>query len=112
LDYYAQEFSINGMRGPLNWYRTGELNFEDEKDLAKKFEEGFKMEIPSMYIAGTKDAALPPKMSEGMEDLFGEGKLMRREVDTSHWALWEKPEEINQYFKEFVETIVGGKSNL
>ncbi|PQE05468.1 epoxide hydrolase protein [Rutstroemia sp. NJR-2017a BBW] len=112
LDYYVEQYSINGMRGPLNWYRTGELNFEDEKDIAKKFEEGFKVEIPSMYIAGKKDAALPPKMSEGMENLFGEGKLMRREVDTSHWALWEKPEEVNQYIKEFVETIVGGKSNL
>ncbi|KAM3072018.1 hypothetical protein ACMFMF_007414 [Clarireedia jacksonii] len=113
LDYYAQEYSINGIRGPLNWYRTGELNFADEKELAKKFEEeGYKVEIPHLFIAGSKDDALPPKMSEGMEDLFGEGKLTRREVNTSHWALWEKPGEINEYIKEFVEKVVGGKSNL
>ncbi|RMZ74712.1 hypothetical protein DV737_g5811, partial [Chaetothyriales sp. CBS 132003] len=27
LDFYVQEYSRNGLRGPLNWYRTQELNY-------------------------------------------------------------------------------------
>ncbi|KAA8564092.1 hypothetical protein MFRU_032g00670 [Monilinia fructicola] len=116
LDHYAEQYAINGIRGPLNWYRTGELNFEDEKELAELFhkEDGtaYKVEIPTMFIAGSRDAALPPAMGEGMKQWFGEGKLRREEVDSSHWALWEKPEEINAYVKDFVLGVVGGKSHL
>lgn len=114
LDHYAEQYAINGIRGPLNWYRTGELNFEDEKEMAEEFhkENGRKVEIPTMFIAGLRDAALPPAMGEGMEKWFGEGKLRREEVESSHWALWEKPEEVNAYIKDFVLKIIGGQSHL
>ncbi|KAF7857256.1 hypothetical protein EAF04_009497 [Stromatinia cepivora] len=112
LDHYAEQYAINGIRGPLNWYRTGELNFEDEKDIAVLFQEkGVKVDIPTMFIAGSRDAALPPAMSEGMEKWFGEGKLKKAEVDSSHWALWEKSQEVNALIGEFLETL-GGKSHL
>ncbi|ESZ90197.1 epoxide hydrolase [Sclerotinia borealis F-4128] len=114
LDYYAEQYAIHGIRGPLNWYRTGELNFEDEKEMAELFhaENGYKIEIPTMFIAGTRDAALPPVMSEGMAKWFGEGKLRKEEVDSSHWALWEKSEEVNSHIKDFLLKIVGGQSHL
>jgi soluble epoxide hydrolase/lipid-phosphate phosphatase len=111
MDFYVQSYARNGMRGPLNWYRTQPLNYEDEKDLAKEFEQGYKVEQPTLFIAGLKDAALPPKMSVGMEKYFK--SLVKKEVDTQHWALWEKPDEVNAYIKEFlVEQIGSGKSNL
>lgn len=116
LDHYAEEYARNGIRGPLNWYRTGELNFEDEKELAGLFHTGdesaYKIQIPTMFIAGTRDAALPPAMGDGMPKWFGEGKLRREEVNSSHWALWEKAEEVNGFVKEFVLGVVGGKSHL
>ncbi|THV46014.1 hypothetical protein BGAL_0426g00010 [Botrytis galanthina] len=114
LDHYAEQYAINGIRGPLNWYRTGELNFEDEKELAEEFhkENGYKVEIPTMFIGGSRDAALPPTMAENMQQWFGEGKLRKEEVDASHWALWEKPEEVNAYVKDFLTKVVGGQSHL
>ncbi|CAD6444870.1 abb6aaf1-f476-46d4-a58b-5d68de6db473 [Sclerotinia trifoliorum] len=113
LDFYADQYAINGIRGPLNWYRTGELNFEDERELAPLFhEKGLKVDIPTMFVAGSKDAALPPAMGDGTENWFTEGKLKKREVNTSHWALWEKPEEVNGYIAEFLEETFGGKSHL
>jgi pimeloyl-ACP methyl ester carboxylesterase len=113
LDFYASRYAIHGMRGPLNWYRTGPLNFEEEKELAAELEknEDWKFEIPVLFIAGSRDAALPPSVSEGMDIWFGD--LTRAEVDTSHWALWEKPAEVNQYIKEFLTQKVGPtKANL
>jgi hypothetical protein len=29
-------------------------------------------------------------------------KLVRAEVDTYHWALWEKPDEVNRHIKDFL----------
>jgi soluble epoxide hydrolase/lipid-phosphate phosphatase len=99
VDFYVKRYAIHGMRGPLNWYRTQELNFEDEKEMAKNVE-GFKFMIPFLFIAGTRDAALPPAISQGMDKWFD--SLTRREVNTSHWALWEKPEEVNEHIREFL----------
>jgi pimeloyl-ACP methyl ester carboxylesterase len=107
LDFYAKEYAKNGMHGPLNWYRTGELNFEDDRGIVEKFDEDkeFKFEIPVLFVAGSRDAALPPRISLAMDRWFK--NLKRGEVDTSHWALTEKPAEVNQYLKDWLEEIKG-----
>jgi soluble epoxide hydrolase/lipid-phosphate phosphatase len=61
--------------------------------------------MPFLFIAGTRDEALPPSMSSGMDKYFR--SLTRGEVNASHWALWEKPEEVNQYIKEFLFGTAG-----
>ena len=83
----------------IQWYRTGKLNYEDEKALNMDWSK-FKFQMPFMFIGGTKDAALPPAMSKNMDQYFR--SLTRGEVNASHWALWEKPDEVNQYIKEFL----------
>jgi pimeloyl-ACP methyl ester carboxylesterase len=104
LDFYAQRYAIHGMHGPLNWYRTGKLNFEDEREMAAKVEkEGYQFDMPVLLIAGSKDAALPPRLNVGMEKWFR--SLTKGEVNTGHWALWEKPAEVNRFIAEWL----GGK---
>ncbi|KAI9049969.1 hypothetical protein LZ554_006116 [Drepanopeziza brunnea f. sp. 'monogermtubi'] len=98
------------MRGPLNWYRTQELNFEDEKPMAAEMA-GFRFDVPTLFIAGARDDALPPSMSAGMDKWFR--SLTRGEVDANHWALWEKPAEVNRYIEEFLAgQISAGKASL
>jgi soluble epoxide hydrolase/lipid-phosphate phosphatase len=103
MDFYVKRYAIHGLHGPLNWYRTQELNFEDEKELANKME-GFKFKIPFLFIAGSRDTALPPSISRGMDKWFE--SLVRKEVDTNHWALWEKPAEVNQHIQEFLVNVI------
>lgn len=33
-------------------------------------------------------------------------RLSRKQVDASHWALWEKPEEVNSILKTWIKEIV------
>lgn len=99
MDWYVKQYAIHGMQGPLNWYRTGELNHADEVDFAAKLD-SLKFEMPVLFICATKDDALPPAMSKGMETWFK--NLSRGEVEANHWALWEKPAEVNQYIREFL----------
>jgi pimeloyl-ACP methyl ester carboxylesterase len=104
MDYYVQEYSRNGLHGPLNWYRTGELNFEDEKGMVAFWEEGGKLEIPVLYVAGRKDNALPPSLGAGMGRFCSD--LRKGEVEAGHWALWEKPQEVNAFIGEWLSDVV------
>ncbi|KAE8454335.1 hypothetical protein EG329_005260 [Mollisiaceae sp. DMI_Dod_QoI] len=106
VDFYAEKFERNGMRGPTNWYRIGELNFEDEKPMADSGEE-IMFQMPFLFITAKNDAALPPSLSQGMDRWFR--SLTRGQVDATHWALWEKPAEINQYLEEFLVGQIGAR---
>ena len=70
------------------------------------------IEIPTLFIQAAKDAALPPALSVGMEKYFS--YLTKRNVQTSHWALWEAPEQLNDMIKHWLEAtaFAGGKSSL
>ncbi|KAK3942962.1 alpha/beta-hydrolase [Diplogelasinospora grovesii] len=105
--FYVQEYERHGMRGPLNWYRTGKINFEEELELVK--DGRVRVTVPGLIIAASKDGALPPSMSVGMEKHFDKG-LTKREVNASHWALWEAPAGVNKYIGEFLEGVLKGES--
>lgn len=109
LQFYTDEYSRKGLRGPLNWYRTRKLNFDDELE-AGWAEKGTGLVCPTLFVQATNDAALPPAMSEGIERYFGEGLLWRREVASHHWCLWAATEEVNRLIKEFVEVQVGERA--
>lgn len=111
LDFYAKQYAIHGMHGPTSWYRNGPANFEDEKELAAKMEKGgVQFEMPVLFVAGKRDGALPPALSGGMERWFR--SLTRGEVDASHWALWERPAEVNRFIREWLEGNISTKPNL
>ena len=64
-----------------------------------------------MFITATRDSVLKPEMAAGMGKLIPD--LRTKEVDASHWALWERPAEVNGYVKDWFEEVVfAPKSNL
>jgi len=120
MDYYVGEYARHGVNGPLNWYRNREDNYMNEwrdffdsgrksnaqaaKDLT------FQQEV--LFVLATKDTALQSFMAEKMAERIP--KLTRREVHTSHWALWEKPEDCNRLIGEWLHEKVfktGGPSS-
>jgi pimeloyl-ACP methyl ester carboxylesterase len=114
IEFYAQEYARHGLRGPLNWYRTGELNhldnlrlfFENGKNLDRKI--GIEQE--SFFLLATKDVALQPWMAKNMGRSIP--RLTRREVDAGHWCMWEKPEEVNAHIGEWLKTKVFKEAKL
>ncbi|KAF7504089.1 hypothetical protein GJ744_002854 [Endocarpon pusillum] len=116
LEYYASEFSRNGLHGPCNWYRTREINWEDEWEYLFRFDEVKerpRLEQEVLFVLATKDGALRPEMARHMVE-GGEGaeatlpRLRRREIKAGHWALWERPMEVNEVIKEWVEEVIFG----
>ncbi|KAF4553450.1 Alpha/beta hydrolase fold-containing protein 21 [Elsinoe fawcettii] len=106
MEYVVDQYEKKGLHGPLNWYRTRKVNFEDEQNLPKK-----KLEQPVLYILANKDNILTKELSAGMERSVP--NLIRKEVTAGHWALWQASDEVNSHVKEWLETVVlSAKSNL
>lgn len=102
VDFYADEYVKNGMRGPLCWYKTNKVNFDEERPL---LEQGrTKVTVPALMVVATRDAALPPAMSANMDALCTD--LTKKEVNATHWALWEAAADTNKHISEFVEGIL------
>lgn len=108
MEYYAGEFARNGMRGPTNWYRASKINREDELELVGKGPEALKIKVPTLFVAATKDLALPPGMAAGMDKWVDD--LTKVEVNATHWLLWEAPEEFNGHLKAWLEKSVLGRA--
>lgn len=111
LDSYVETFLADPFNRTLNWYRTGELNWEDEKVfVADGAAFTAKYAQPGLYIGGTQDAALPPVLSTGMETYFD--SLSRGEVDGGHWIMLDHPEEVNGFVGNWLTGSVLGNMTI
>jgi len=105
VEYYADQYRKNGIDKPLNWYRNRLANFKEEKDLPTKVQQ------PTLFVLAAKDDILTRDLAAGIGRYIP--NLIRREVSTSHWALWQAPQQINDYMEEWLNHVVfAGRSSL
>ncbi|KAI1340496.1 hypothetical protein F5Y15DRAFT_406780 [Xylariaceae sp. FL0016] len=108
-DFYVKEYSRNGMRGPCNWYKTRELNGQDDVALYQKGQAGENaLPMPAMLIMADKDAALPLWLADGQEKYFAAGLKKAVVEDCAHWVMVQRPEQCNKYIGEFVKSVQDG----
>ncbi|EQB55265.1 hypothetical protein CGLO_04828 [Colletotrichum gloeosporioides Cg-14] len=111
MDYYVENYVSDPFNRTLNWYRTGELNWQDELALVPaNASYTAKYTQPALYIGGSLDTALPPVLSTGMETYFN--SLSRGEVNGTHWVMWEKPEDVNSYVGNWLANSVLGNVTI
>ncbi|KAI1433936.1 alpha/beta-hydrolase [Xylaria sp. CBS 124048] len=107
-DFYVQEYSRHGLHAPCNWYRTRLLNSDDEMEMAKESKySSFKFPMPAMLLMADNDPALPAWMAVGQEQYFANGFTMATLKNCSHWALIEKPVQVNEYINTFLRGLLG-----
>jgi pimeloyl-ACP methyl ester carboxylesterase len=85
----------------VNWYRTRKINYDDELALSSG-----TIKVPVLFIQALKDEALPPHLGKGMAKHLPQ--LQIKHVDASHWALWERPKEVNEILDVWVDEVVAG----
>lgn len=61
------------------------------------------IDIPTLFVQATYDSVLQPAMSRGMDKYLK--NLTRGEVEATHWALTQKPEEVNAIVKKWLEKV-------
>lgn len=111
IDFYVDSFTKKPFNNTLNWYRTSEKNWEEELALVPgNGEYTGKFSQPALFIAATLDPTLPPVLSTGMETYFD--NLTRGEVDGDHWMRWQKPDEVDSYVDNWLDSSVLGNVSL
>lgn len=92
----------------VNWYRQRRTNWEEDQALLDKK----IIQQPVLFIQATYDSVLKPEMSKSMDALIP--KLTRGEVAATHWALTQKPEQVNTVIRQWLEKegLVKAKSAL
>lgn len=92
LDFCSQLMDL------VNWYRTRKVNFDDDLSIL-----GRGITIPTLFILALRDPAVPPAFAKYMGKLVP--GVVIKEVDTSHWALIEKPAEVNGFISAWLNDV-------
>ncbi|WP_027521495.1 alpha/beta fold hydrolase [Bradyrhizobium sp. Ec3.3] len=104
LDFYAAEFARSGFRGPLNYYRNVDRNWE----LMAAFE-GLKVTVPTLFIAGDHDMVIAfPGAAEHLANMKQSVPLLRdiqMLPGCGHWTQQERPNEVNAAMIDFLRSL-------
>jgi pimeloyl-ACP methyl ester carboxylesterase len=100
LQIYAEAFAKGGFRGPLNYYRNMDRNFELMAAL-----KGLKILVPALFVIGERHLGLPgmTQMISGMSNLV---PMLQNPVvlpGIGHWLQQEDPESINSAIISFAQ---------
>lgn len=102
LDRYAAMFRSRGMEGPLSWYRTRDVNWQEDRALTTK---GLPESLPALLIQPKDDVAVPPALGKPMKKHVPQTQFV--EVSGSgHWVQNEVPGVVVSTFKQWVEASV------
>ncbi len=99
LDVYVQTFSEHGFRGPLNWYRNFERNWQRTEFLA-----GQQVRQPTLFLIGDRDpvgvfeAHTLKRMPDSVPDL--EQQVL---ANCGHWIQNEQAQRVNALMLAFLE---------
>lgn len=94
-DFVRSSFAGVTLNSAKNLYR-GML--ADEQDFRDKLSD---LEVPTLIIAGDEDLQFPAKYSEQIHRLIPNSRY-KLLADCGHFALSEKPKELNQMLTEFL----------
>ena len=101
VDFYAGELRRTGFRGPLNYYRNLDRNWEIQAALA-----GAPVAMPALYVAGDRDFILSfPGMDQllaNLHQLLPALRGMRMIAGCGHWTQQERPAEVNAALLDFL----------
>jgi pimeloyl-ACP methyl ester carboxylesterase len=96
FEVFVKAFEHSGFRGPVNWYRNFDRNWEESAGLEHRVNQ------PALMICAERDPVLPPWMAAGMQQLVPNLTKTIVIKECGHWTQQEKPEEVNQALIEFL----------
>jgi soluble epoxide hydrolase/lipid-phosphate phosphatase len=64
-------------------------------------EDGTKIKCPTLFVRALGDTIVTDELAGKMS--AGVPNLTTKNVDASHWLLWQKPEEVNGLIAEWMQ---------
>jgi pimeloyl-ACP methyl ester carboxylesterase len=96
FEVFVRAFEKTGFRGPLNWYRNIDRNWEESAGLPPRVSQ------PALMITAELDVVLRPEMAIGMQMWVPNLRKTVLMKGSGHWTQQEKPEEVNAAMLEFL----------
>lgn len=93
LATYVAQFERSGFRGPINWYRNFDANWELTKHLGPE-----ALSMPTAFVAGQRDAVIAARDLVGAQDAMLPNHLGSTLLaGAGHWTQQERPAEFNAW---------------
>jgi pimeloyl-ACP methyl ester carboxylesterase len=99
VDYYVGEFERSGFRGPINWYRNFDRNWELTPQLT-----GAQVKQPALFVAGEADGVLRFAPMDPMKQLVPNLKIVMI-PKVGHWTQQEAPKETNTALIDWLKEL-------
>lgn len=102
LDAAVAELEYSGLRGPLNFYRNGELDWEGLSQF-----QGTPVTVPALFIGGDRDIVTIwsqeaiARAHEHVHDLRGKVII----PNCGHWIMQEQPRAVNDALLSFLQSL-------
>lgn len=102
LTVFEDSFRHSGFRGPINWYRNIDRNWQRGDPGADQ-----KIYQPALYICGDKDLVLQmrPDALEVMPPLVPNLRQCEILPGCGHWTQQERPDDVNSIILEFLGNL-------
>jgi pimeloyl-ACP methyl ester carboxylesterase len=104
IEFYAGEFRRSGFRGPLNYYRNIDRNWE----LMAAFAD-VMVTVPSLFVAGDHDLVIAaPGMDQHLANLKQFVPALRNVrilPGCGHWTQQERPSEVSAAIIDFIRGL-------
>ena len=104
IDFYAAEFKRSGFRGPLNYYRNIDRNWE----LMAAFAD-VKVTVPALYVAGDRDMVVAFPGTEQLLANLRQFVPALRDIQMlagcGHWTQQERASEVSAALIDFVRGL-------
>jgi soluble epoxide hydrolase/lipid-phosphate phosphatase len=122
MKYLISE-TAGSIQGPLNYYRTSKLRFEEEQAgrpatssktrpeihpfaiLAPNLPIAYKKGLPVLHLRGTDDTTSPESRTGIMRKLLPWGKIITYE-GTGHWLMLERKAEVTRDVLDWLTDVV------
>lgn len=104
LDLYAGAIGNHGFRGPLNWYRNIDRNWELMAAWA-----GARIHTPALYMVGDRDVLMHFKAMDrlipNLERVVPGLRAKHVLPGCGHWIQRERPREVNEALLSLIRSV-------
>jgi len=103
VDVFADTLGAGGFRGPLNWYRNLDRNWE----LTSPWQ-GAKVTVPALFVGGSADPVVSMMMAPAVQALPEVVPGLRDSViidGAGHWVQQERPDEVSAALVSFLGSL-------
>ncbi|MEQ3637688.1 alpha/beta hydrolase [Alcanivorax sp.] len=106
LAYYVERFQHSGFTGPINWYRSMDISWEESGD-----DSNWQIPMPALFIGGLQDPVIlfSQKALQRMPDYIPQLRTVMLD-QCGHWIQMEQATEVNREILAFLEEVDGDQA--